>query len=514
VAGSGDIVRSAIASRRGRGDGKVYARARPEEVKITEKYSVTQEISKSPTRGLGPGTGRIEIAVPYDGGEYFTHQALDDVRWGLAGRPGAGPETAVIGHLRLVDHAKTDLRRVIVQMRQYHSAGVVPLEVPLAVNAGSAGELAAADRKTYVIDYGYEPGRPEILPAWLDADIRDTDSMNMYLVKLLSSAGRMELAETIDWLRQKVSFRSELVMTVRASLAIRVKPGQVPRPRVRLMSVEWPAITSLRTTELGIVNQTRSGQWETVDHTVRYNPVRRRLEWEDVSMGEGEIPEGSPSMRVYTTPEMQLRIGHPGELFTAEVLKMHAEVEIAGYLLSGLEARVFDATGNTDHRPQMPKLTTRVNIDTDFYVADIFARREFLPYQQFIFDDVIPNEMRITDISTVLRNAKFQVEHKEHPGNRTNPDSPKWLLSAHRLQGPDELDLLIAVEGEKYNQDREQIMGNNRVKISGSKETGQLRLSVLGTLARDHSDLTREMNQLHQALRDRFRFHMTSRVIS
>jgi hypothetical protein len=205
-------------------------------------------------------------------------------------------------------------------------------------------------------------------------------------------------------------------------------------------------------------------------------------------------------MRIYTSPMMQLRIGHPGELFTAEVLKMHAEVEIAGYLLSGLEARVFDATGNADHRPQMPKLITSVNVDTDFYVADIFAKRDFLPYQQFIFDDVIPNEMRITDISTVLRNAKFQVEHKEHPGNRENPSSPKWLLSAHRLQGPDRLELLIAVEGEKYVLDREQIMGNNRIKIS-----------VLGALAHDHFDLTREMNHLQQALRDRFRFQTTSR---
>jgi len=134
VAGSGDLVRSAMASRRGRSDGKLYARARPEKVKITEKYSVIQEISKSPTRRLGPGGGRIDIAVPYDGGQYFTHQAADDVKWGLVGRQAGGRGTAVIGHLRLVDHAKTDLRRVIGQMRQYHNVGVVPLEVPVAVD--------------------------------------------------------------------------------------------------------------------------------------------------------------------------------------------------------------------------------------------------------------------------------------------------------------------------------------------------------------------------------------------
>jgi hypothetical protein len=508
---SRDLVRAALTSRRGRGDGKLYARAAPEKARIKESYTVNQEISKSPTRKLGPCAGRIYISVPYDGGQYFTHQAVDDVKWGLVGRQGNGQGTAVIGHLRLVDHAKTDLRRVIGQMRQYHNVGVMPLEVPIAVDVDSADELAA-DRTAYVLAYDYQPEKPEILPVELIAELHDPDSMNMYGVKLLSSDGEMDLADTIDQLRQKVSFRSSLVMTITARLAIPVKPDQAaPNPRVKLMSVDWPAITSLRTTELEIMEYSRSGEWKTDNHAVRYNPVRRRLEWEDVSMGDGEVPEGSPKMRVYTSPLMQLRIGHPGELFTAETLKIHAEVEIPGYLLSGLQARVFDATGNVDSRPLMPKLTTRVNVDTEFYVADIFAKREFLPYHQFIFDDVIPDDMRITDICTVLRNAKFKVDPKQHPGNRENPDTPKWLLLAHRLQGPDKLELLIAVEGERYVLDRQQIMGNNRIKISGSKESGRMRLSVLGTLPRYHYDLTREMNVLQQALRDRFRFQQTSR---
>jgi hypothetical protein len=508
---SKDLLRAALASRRGRGDGKLYARAVPEKARIKESYAVKQEISKSPTRKLGPCAGQIYISVPYDGGQYFTRQAIDDVKWGLVGRQGNGKGTAVIGHLRLVDHAKTDLRRVIAQMRQYHNVGVMPLEVPVPVDVDSVDELAE-DRETAVIAYDYEPDKPEVLPVELIADLHDPGSMNMYVVKLLASDSEIDLARTIDGLRQKVSFKSELVMSIRARLAIPVKPGQaVPTPRVKLMSVDWPAITSLNTTELEITDDSRSDEQGTERPTVRYNPVLRRLEWEDVAMGEGEIPEGSPDMRVYTSPYMDLSIGHPGELFTAEILKMHAEVEIPGYLLSGLEARVFDATGNVDSGLLVPKLTTHVNVDTEFYVADIFSKRVFLPYQQFIFDDVIPDEMRITDISTVLRNAKFQVEHKQHPGNQENPDTPKWLLSAYRLQGPDKLELQIAVEGEKYVLERQQIMGNNRIKIGGKKESGRMRLSVLGTLPRDHYDLTREMNLLQQALRDRFRFQQTSR---
>jgi hypothetical protein len=508
---SRDIVRTALASRRGRSDERLYARATPEKVEIKETYSVSQEISKSPARKTGPCTGRIFMSVPYDGGKFFTHQAVDDVKWGLSGRQGNAQGTAVIGQLRLADHAKTDLRRVIVGMRQFHNVGVMPLEVPVVADVDSADTLAA-DCKTYIVDYSYVPDRPEVLPFELSAELLDPDSMNMYGVKLLSSDGEMDLSDTIDWLRQKVSFRSELVMRISARLAIPIKPGQVlpQRPQVKLMSIDWPAITSLRTTELQVESNSRSGEQKMVRHAVRYNPVHRRLEWNDISMGQGRVPEGSPNLLVYESPLMHLRIGHPGELFTAEKLRMHAEVEIPGYLLSGLEARVFDARGNADSRPQMPDLTTRVILETEFYVADIFARRNFLPYQQFIFDDVIPDEMRITDICTVLRNAKFHVDPKPHPGNQGNPANPKWLLSAERLQGPDALELQIAVEGERYVLDREQIMRNNRVKIAGTKESGRMRLSVLGMLPRDHYDLTREMNLLQQALRDRFRFQQTS----
>jgi hypothetical protein len=66
------------------------------------------------------------------------------------------------------------------------------------------------------------------------------------------------------------------------------------------------------------------------------------------------------------------------------------------------------------------------------------------------------------------------------------------------------------VEGEKYVLDREQIMGDSRIKVAGSKESGRIRLSVLGSLPREHANLAREMNLLQKQLRDRFRFQQTT----
>src|ERR1700745_1513779 len=71
----------------------VYARAVLERAEITENYYVEQEISKNRSttlsrdpsgRGENEPPGRIEMAIPYDGHDYFTRQARDDVAGKLA----------------------------------------------------------------------------------------------------------------------------------------------------------------------------------------------------------------------------------------------------------------------------------------------------------------------------------------------------------------------------------------------------------------------------------------------
>ena len=116
--------------------------------------------------------------------------------------------------------------------------------------------------------------------------------------------------------------------------------------------------------------------------------------------------------------------------------------------------------------------------------------------------------MRITDIMTVLRNAKFEIWD---PDEWSSEEDLQWMMQATRRQGPDTLTLLIAVEGEKFEMERTQIMGDQRIKVSRNKESGRLRVSVLGTVPREHAALASEINLLHQALRDRFRFQQTSR---
>ncbi len=113
--------------------------------------------------------------------------------------------------------------------------------------------------------------------------------------------------------------------------------------------------------------------------------------------------------------------------------------------------------------------------------------------------------MRVTDIINVLRNAGFEVEG---PLQQPQADAlaPMWLLLASRSQGPDDLEILIAVEGRRTRIDREEILAGV-AKVKEGRESGQIKVSVLGTLPRDHRELTREMNALQQGIRERYRFH-------
>jgi hypothetical protein len=203
---------------------------------------------------------------------------------------------------------------------------------------------------------------------------------------------------------------------------------------------------------------------------------------------------------------MQLIIGHPGELFAAERLTVHAEVEVPGYLLSVVEARLYGATGNrvpaNPGRP-LPELMTRVNATATLQLDDAFAKRKFAPYHQVVFDEVVPDEMRIADIVTVLKRAQFDVNPLwEDPENTAESSTPKWVLRAHRPK--DSLSLTIAVEGKRYPVE-EHVVEEGRFGQRRTKDSGWIKLSVRGVLLRDHRELTRQMNELQVALRERYR---------
>lgn len=510
---------------RGRGDGVVYARAVPERTELTETYWVKQEISRNRSieRDRDP-TGRIEISIPYDGYEHFTRQAVRDVEKALESSDNAGQRQATVGHLLLANHRK--VTGLPSTARHHTPASAIPLTVP--VDAHGGGLDLTGDRRTCVIAYDYRPKQPPIFPVHLSVKVHDLDSLTDELDSVSGAEEDLDREEVrnaavdrlkarwygnpsqvIDNLRRNVHFSSELLLSFALSVAVPVDPSyRNLHPEVRNMSVKWPTLTSLRSTKLFVENFGQPNL-PMLPKVVRYNPKKGRLEWNDVPVRYLR-PDGSgqdADTRIFHSAVAVLRVGHPGDLLKEDTLEVTAQVEIPDYLMSGLQARLYDATGYPQTR--QPELSTTLNIRAVVYLGDIFAGRAFSPYQQFVFDDIIPDDIRIHDICRVLRNAGFVVE-EPLPQAHQDELAPRWLLLARRSQGPDDLELRLVVEGMRTLLSREQIM-NTSTRIKGSKESGRIKISVLGTLHRDHKELTRVMNALQQELRERFRFHQTSR---
>jgi hypothetical protein len=212
-------------------------------------------------------------------------------------------------------------------------------------------------------------------------------------------------------------------------------------------------------------------------------------------------------MRHYQSATMLLSIGHPGELYKQAVIEAAAEVRVSGYLMSGMTARVYDATGYFRKAPL--RLTTKIHAGAELRLDDAFARRDRSPGQYLFFDEIIPDEMRITDIRTALEDRGFAVRKVWPQGDGpqhdevTNTDS--WLHVAHRKVGPDDMVLWVLAVGKRLRTRRETIVHGGGVTHTTSLPSGELRVVIRGSLPGDSEGrLTHEMNTLHEALRERY----------
>jgi hypothetical protein len=238
------------------------------------------------------------------------------------------------------------------------------------------------------------------------------------------------------------------------------------------------------------------------DHDVQYDPARNKLEWFDVPTDwDGG---GVDAPRRSHTAEMAVRFEQPGQLFAQDKLVISVDVEVPDELLSGTQARLFDARGYR-YRGDGP-LAVRSLISTrcEVTLSHTFGRRIVSPYQSFHFDEVVPDKLRIADIQAALGDQRFSIDVDEvlASGEGKN-EMLRHLIVARREDGPDVIQLVIVVEGRRHRTRREVRgpAGRNTSKFT----SGDLWMFVRGEAPRDARIAVREINKLQRSLRDRFR---------
>ncbi len=109
----------------------IYARATPKSILFTETYFYEKEISlnSSSSREKQKPNGKIKIVVPYDGYNYLTSQAIEDVKTQIENNNSSDKIIkAVIGYLAISKHDGTNIYELLDSSQKYDS---VPLEIPL-----------------------------------------------------------------------------------------------------------------------------------------------------------------------------------------------------------------------------------------------------------------------------------------------------------------------------------------------------------------------------------------------
>ena len=496
-----------------RSGGHVFARARLEKAQIEEKYFFDQEISQNPTNYMSkPPAGHIELTLPFDGDKYFTRQAYSDVA--RARRSDAVSSAhALVGYLVLADYTQTNLDSLLGLASKY---GSVPIQVPLAPVPGAREtDPLVADGSACVFSHDYLPdaGRFVVDPVHVDVQLDDLDTSGFSPPGADQDTGRtqdgltaqsmkvaqriaqdMQITQNMQVMRntqvrqimQRVSFRPNLVLRMTVFLHVPLNLARNAHPEVSQVSLNWPTHTSLRSLDLRVNGQA---------HPLRYNPKLKCLEWSGIPMIQDPDPVGG-DIRSFRSQQMDLSIPQPGELYREESLMGMAEVTV-DRLLSGMEARLYDATGRISRRSQ-PTLESVISSNFSLILDDAFGRRTLLPHQQLHFDEVIPNEMRIDDIKTALTNQGFTVQERW----RDRGPEVRWL-SATRTEGPDTLQLELYIEG-KLHKARRQRRVPGGMTYRTDLESGELRIYIYGSQPRDSQQVVHEMNELRRALHERF----------
>jgi len=520
-----------------------FARVNVETAELTEEYRYKQELSRNRwTAAAGEPVGRIRVVVPYDGGGHFTREAIADL--GVEGISGE----ALIGHLVLSGYGHTDLG---LDAGLDETAGAIPLQVP--VGGELSAEDLAADRQAFVLAHEYRAdlGHLPAVPIAVQAFLLDPDGVDLAryrtavddikrLIKSLpgidavSAEGRRRfeqqaaqtpvpgsqyslkelISDLATQIQQQVSFRSSLQLRLvvllflpsdgppadsvrkRGAEQIAGKAGDSSEPRLERVAIEWPTITSLRAVHLEIPGSKTQPR-------IVYNPNTRCVEWFEVPMTllDGDSHGG---LRTYSSPPMILNIEQPGELYERPSLRGTVSARVDGTLLSGTQARLFDATGRPVRAPAT-SLRSVVEAEFELILGDAFTGRILSPFQHLVFDQVIPDPARIADVETALESRGFDVvklslEGESAPAGGTGL---KHFLFADRAEGPDTMQLWIYIEGRNYTTERESQRAGG-TKYTTKLDSGELKIYVRGSLPGDSRELVLEMNTLQKVLREQF----------
>jgi hypothetical protein len=475
---------------------RLYARATPQRIRITETYCFSQKVFGE----LGSGAhakpvGEIQAVTPYDGLTHFDENARRDVARQLAYLEPCAQAEALIGHLHFTNHQYTNLPELLASS---NSAWSLNLQAPVRNATITKPDQLYVDGYLSVTDLTYEPRPLDAYPIQLQIElVEDEAQLSDRYSSMIGGDRRIEPEKEVS---RRISERARSThrLLVRMTVNLYLKfDAETPysldiAPRLKRLSLDWPVVATSRTAqaphEFGRVS---------------YDPIRKRFEWFDMNF-ELQSPD-SVDGRESDKPQTKrfvcgfdIEVAHPGALYELGIMSGQIEIEVRGALLSGLCARYYDALGrqsNQDGLEMSTRLKTRYTLQLD----EAFLRQQHSPHLHLYFPGVLPNEDRFNVVVTALTDRGFQVDRENLV---SAPDRLKVRMIAKRDVLPQPVVLELVVVGSGFDAIREKEVGGTET-FTRQIRGGELEILMRAEVSGNGEMLIKEMNELHRVLRER-----------
>jgi hypothetical protein len=476
---------------------QIFARAKPSIIRIKETYKYHANISGNPTlEEMGEPEGEILVELPFDGYEHFTRQAYADILHQY--QQGSNELFATIGHLAVSGISSDAFWH---DVKEYPARQILGLVAPLPEKEQGLGCLIE-DRHRATSKHTYQPKWPEVYPRprplSLNVDLYDERTLQDTL------GDQLDVQEWLS-ITQEHYFERSLFFDFRIELALPSHIKFSTPPTIKVMRLEWPVATSYHMLNLNV--ESRGGDEE--EWPVIYVPDKGSVEWRDLEFRSGllsPIPKDEKASsgvgpQFFHAPIMLLNVREPGELYRKPKLICRLEIELKDVLLSDLEAKFFNATGELDNSVSFETKTLIVT-DIEINLEQRFNRKILSPHQHLQFEGVMPEDIRIEDISNLLKDLGFRVDPKiklKEEGNRRI-----YALPGRKTEGPDEMLIWIVASGSFAPTERETVIPGGKT-FKTTVVSGNMELDLHAELRGNVKKLTQIMNTIHTSLKERFR---------
>ena len=467
----------------------------PSDINVVEKYTYQARVSGVHQIQMEQEpSGLIEVTIPYNKHKHFDQPALANQEQWSATALALKLLAARIGHLHIDLHGHSNINATLDPNAD---EDLLPIRIDIDSRQLEAANIHKTSHFDLCLKHAYQPDEPDVIPIKIITHVKDEDYIEPYQSRL-NQPVREELMKEIDSLKRSLTiiFRVEIVLPQHLGSRDETDPLQIAQ-----MTLSWPIATPPHLASLRVGN--------TPYTSLIYNPEGGHIEWVNIPLKAKNIARQRYTL--FTSEKLYLEISEPTEIYQMLELAGRATIELNG-LFSELGLRYVDDTNGV--HDQLPKITYRTILAVNFTLnlGEGLELKYYSPRQHLHFPGVVLDDMRVADITMLLKDKGFELktaawQQQGFSNNSTTTEKVEkrfYRIEATRTEGARELTLFLLMQGVDSKTTREKrVLG--KAKYTTGLSTGATTIYIRGQLQGDNKRVVNVINEIQKQLKEQFR---------